>query len=151
MQNLAFPSYNFRLKSSENKPYIFDLVRKKFVSLAPEEWVRQHVLHYLIYTKSYPKHLINVEKEIKVGQTKKRYDIVVYQPDGSLFLMVECKAPSIAISQAVFDQIARYNLPLQASYLMVTNGLAHYYCTMDYQNEQYTFLRTLPDYSPSPA
>jgi hypothetical protein len=128
MQNLAFPPYDFRLKSSENKPFIFDVVRKKFVSLAPEEWVRQHVLHFLIYTKKYPLSLINVEKEIKVRDTKKRYDIVIFHPDGSIFLIVECKSYTIDL-------------------LMVTNGLDHFYCSMDYIEERYAFLRELPDYS----
>lgn len=146
MQNLAFPSYDFRLKSSENKPFIFDVVRKKFVSLAPEEWVRQHVLHFLIYTKSYPLSLINVEKEISVGDTKKRYDIVIFHPDGSIFLIVECKSYTIPITQTTFDQIARYNLQLKSDLLMVTNGLEHFYCSMDYQEERYAFLRQLPDY-----
>tara|TARA_R110001632_G_scaffold125972_5_gene239472 strand:- start:1216 stop:1668 length:453 start_codon:yes stop_codon:yes gene_type:complete len=149
MQNLAFPSYDFRLKSSENKPFIFDVVRKKFVSLAPEEWVRQHVLHFLIHTKKYPLSLINVEKEIKVGDTKKRYDIVIFHPDGSIFLIVECKSYSIPITQGVFDQIARYNLQLEADLLMVTNGLEHFYCSMDYTEERYAFLRELPVYSVS--
>ncbi|MFT5752790.1 MAG: hypothetical protein ACI86L_002304 [Dokdonia sp.] len=147
MQNLAFPPYDFRLKSSENKPFIFDVVRKKFVSLAPEEWVRQHVLHFLIYTKKYPLSLINVEKEIKVRDTKKRYDIVIFHPDGSIFLIVECKSYTIPITQTVFDQIARYNLQLEADLLMVTNGLDHFYCSMDYIEERYAFLRELPDYS----
>jgi hypothetical protein len=146
MQNLAFPPYDFRLKSSENKPFIFDVVRKKFVSLAPEEWVRQHVLHFLIYTKSYPLSLINVEKEISVGDTKKRYDIVIFHPDGSIFLIVECKSYTIPITQTTFDQIARYNLQLKSDLLMVTNGLEHFYCSMDYQEERYAFLRQLPDY-----
>jgi len=149
MQNLAFPSYDFRLKSSENKPFIFDVVRKKFVSLAPEEWVRQHVLHFLIHTKKYPLSLINVEKEIKVGDTKKRYDVVIFHPDGSIFLIVECKSYAIPITQGVFDQIARYNLQLEADLLMVTNGMEHFYCTMDYTEERYAFLRELPDYSVS--
>jgi hypothetical protein len=149
MQNLAFPSYDFRLKSSENKPFIFDVVRKKFVSLAPEEWVRQNVLHFLIYTKKYPLSLINVEKEIKVGDTKKRYDIVIFHPDGSIFLIVECKSYTIPINQGVFDQIARYNLQLESDLLMVTNGMEHFYCSMDYKEERYAFLRELPDYSVS--
>ena len=146
MQNLAFPPYDFRLKSSENKPFIFDVIRKKFVSLAPEEWVRQHVLHFLIHTKKYPSSLINVEKEIKVGDTKKRYDIVIFHPDGSIFLIVECKSYTIPITQGVFDQIARYNLRLKADLLMVTNGLEHYYCRMDYKEERFSFLRKVPDY-----
>lgn len=148
MQKLAFPAYSFRLKNSENKPFIFDVIRKKFLVLTPEEWVRQHVLQFLIQDKGYPQSLINVEKEIKVGNTRKRYDIVIFHPDGSLFLIIECKAPSITITQETFDQIARYNLQLQADFLMVSNGLAHYYCQMDYTEERYQFLKELPDYKP---
>lgn len=146
MQQLSFPAYSFRLKNSENKPYIFDLIRKKFLVLTPEEWVRQHVLQWLTNDKGYPISLINVEKEIRVGNTRKRYDIVVFKPDGSLYIIVECKAPKVQITQATFDQIARYNLELQADLLMVTNGLSHYYCKVDSVAERYDFLRELPNY-----
>lgn len=147
MQQLQFPSYTFTLKNRENKPYILDTIRKKYVRLTPEEWVRQHVIMFLIETHKYPKSLLNVEKEFLVNGTKKRYDIVVYNRDGSIFLMIECKSYDIAITQQVFDQIARYNLELNATYLMVTNGLDHYYCQMDYDNEHYTFLKELPKYT----
>jgi len=146
MQQLAFPSYNFRVKNSENKIAIFDIVRKKFVILTPEEWVRQHVVNYLIQEKKYPQSLINVEKELKVNGTKKRYDIVAYNSDGSIYLMVECKAPTVKITQTVFDQIARYNLALNSDLLMVTNGLSHYFCSIDYKTEGYSFLKELPEY-----
>lgn len=146
MQALEFPAYDFRLKNSENKPYIFDPIRKKFVHLTPEEWVRQHVLQFLIQTKGYPKSLINVEKEIVIYDTKKRYDIVVFNSDGSIFLVVECKRPNVKITQTTFDQIARYNLQLKGELLMVTNGLNHYYCMMDFDEEKYQFLRELPNY-----
>lgn len=146
MQNLAFPPYNFRIKNSENKTAIFDIIRKKFIVLTPEEWVRQHVIHFLIHEKKHPQSLINVEKELTVNGIKKRYDIVTYRSDGSIYLMVECKAPKIKITQQVFDQIARYNLALKSELLMVTNGLEHYYCTIDYNTEEYSFLRELPTY-----
>ena len=144
MQQLNFPKYSFRFKSSENKTLIFDEIRKKFIILTPEEWVRQHIVQFLISEKKYSKSLINVEKQLKVKDTIKRYDVVVYNRDGSIFLIVECKAPSIPITQQTFDQIARYNLVANATYLMVTNGLEHYYCQMDYKNEKYIFLRDLP-------
>lgn len=144
MHQLNFPKYQFRFKSSENKTLIFDEIRKKFIILTPEEWVRQHVVQFLITEKKYPKSLINVEKQLKVKDTVKRYDVVVYNRDGNIFLIVECKAPSISITQQTFDQIARYNLVANATYLMVTNGLEHYYCQMDYKNEKYIFLRDLP-------
>ena len=147
MKKLNFPTYSFRFKSSENKISIFDSIRKKFVILQPEEWVRQHCVQYLITNKGYPKSLINVEKELIVNNLKKRYDIVIYNSDGSIHVIVECKAPSITINQKTFDQIAQYNLVLNASYLMVTNGLNHYYCQMDFENERYNFLKNIPEYS----
>ena len=147
MQNLNFPTYSFRLKNSENNTHIFDVIRKKFVALQPEEWVRQHCVQYLIQEKNYPISLINVEKVILINGLKKRYDIVVFNPDGSLAVVVECKAPKVQISQSVFDQIARYNLTLKASYLMVTNGLNHYFCTMNHHLESFEFLETLPNYN----
>jgi diaminopimelate epimerase len=147
VQKLNFPTYNFRIKNSENKLFIFDEIRKKFVVLQPEEWVRQHCVQYLIEEKKYPKSLINVEKELKINSLKKRYDIVVYNSDGSIHLIVECKAPNIAISQATFDQIARYNIALKASYLMVSNGLNHYYCTINDIEKKYRFLKELPSYT----
>ncbi len=143
---MNFPTYSFRFKNSENNVAIFDEIRKKFILLTPEEWVRQHTLHYLIQDKNYPKSHINVEKLIKINTLNKRYDIVVFQPNGEIFLLIECKAPEVAISQQTFDQIARYNLTLKAKYLMLTNGINHYFCQMDFENEKYIFLKELPEY-----
>ena len=147
MQQLHFPNYNFRFKNSENKVSIFDEIRKKFIILTPEEWVRQHVVQFLMLEKKYPKSLINVEKVLKVNDLRKRYDVVVFNPDGTIFILVECKAPEIKIAQTTFDQIARYNLTLKATYLMVTNGLNHYFCQMDFENEKYQFLQDVPEYN----
>ncbi|WP_420573272.1 type I restriction enzyme HsdR N-terminal domain-containing protein [Kordia sp.] len=146
MELLNFPKYTFRFKNRENKIYIFDAIRKKFVVLTPEEWVRQHTVQFLIQEKNYPISLINVEKELIFNDLKRRYDIVIFNPNGSIFLVVECKRSKVMIKQDTFDQIARYNMVLKAQYLMVTNGLNHYYCTMDYEAEQYQFLRELPTY-----
>lgn len=147
MQPLNLPSCGFRLKSSENKVLIFDVIRKKFVVLQPEEWVRQHVVHFLMKEKEYPISHINVEKQLKINGLTKRYDIVVYNPNGSIEVLVECKAPKIKVNQTVFDQIARYNMQLQANYLMVTNGLDHYYCQMNLKEKQYTFLQNIPNFN----
>lgn len=147
MQDLNFPKFEYRLKSTENKVSIFDVIRKKFIILQPEEWVRQHCVHFLLNEKKFPKSLINVEKELTINGLKKRYDIVVFNPDGSIHLMVECKSYNITIDQSTFDQIARYNLQLDATYLMVTNGINHYYCEMDMQAERYVFLKDIPDYT----
>jgi len=146
LQELNFPKFSFRFKNSENKISIFDVIRKRFVILQPEEWVRQHCVHYLIENKGYPKSLINVEKELTVNKMRKRYDIVVFNSDGSIYLIVECKSPKIVINQSTFDQIAQYNLSLNASYLMITNGLNHYYCQMDFNEEKYNFLKDIPEY-----
>ncbi|UII75715.1 type I restriction enzyme HsdR N-terminal domain-containing protein [Flagellimonas sp. HMM57] len=147
MQALNFPKYSFRIKSSENSLYIFDVIRKKFVLLQPEEWVRQHVVHFLVETKKYPKSLINVEKQLIVNNLKKRYDIVVFKPNGQIFLLVECKAPTVMLNQTTFNQIAQYNYLLEANYLMLSNGMDHYYCEMDLLNEKYRFLKEIPDFS----
>ncbi|MEO1011906.1 MAG: type I restriction enzyme HsdR N-terminal domain-containing protein [Bacteroidota bacterium] len=147
MWKLNFPAYSFRFKNSENKIRIFDIIRKKFVLLQPEEWVRQHMVHYLLKEKGYPKSLINVEKQLLVNSIKKRYDIVVFYPNGDIRILVECKAPDIPITQKTFDQIARYNLGLNATYLAVTNGMDHFYCKMDRKAEKYHFLEHIPDFS----
>jgi len=144
MRDLNFPKFQFRFKSSENKLFIFDEIRKKYVMLTPEEWVRQHVVHFLIVVKKYPKSYINVEKIVKINDMNKRYDVVVFDPKGTIFLLVECKEPQVEITQDVFDQIARYNSSLNAQLLMVTNGLNHYYCKLDYENKKYQFLADLP-------
>ena len=115
--------------------------------LQPEEWVRQHLVRYLIEHKNYPKSHINVEKQLSINSIKKRYDVVVFNTDGSIEILVECKAPEIVINQKTFDQIARYNLNLNANYLIVTNGLTHFYCKMDLEQEKYEFLKDIPDFS----
>ena len=147
MQQLNFPTYSFRFKNSENKVAIFDDIRKKFIILTPEEWVRQNTVQYLLQDKNYPKSHLNVEKLIKINELSKRYDIVVFQPNGEIFLLIECKAPEVPITQKTFDQIARYNLTLKAKYMMVTNGLNHYFCQMNFEKEHYVFLKQLPNFS----
>ena len=146
MQKLNFPDYSFRFKNSENKITAFDEVRKKFIILTPEEWVRLHTVQYLKLEKNFPLSYINVEKQLMLGKMMKRYDVVVFNASGNIHLIVECKAPSVKICQDTFDQIARYNMNLRATYLMVTNGLEHYYCQMDYEQEKYNFLRELPSF-----
>ena len=148
MEQLNFKHYPITLKNRENKRYIFDVVRKKDILLTPEEWVRQHCLHYLLSEKNYPIGLINVEKKLKVYGRDKRYDIIIYTPQGEVTLLVECKAPHVPIDQAVFDQIARYNLSANSQFLMVTNGLTHVFCQMDYAAKTYHYLADLPAYTP---
>lgn len=146
MKKLNFPSYSFRFKNRENKTLIFDEIRKKFVVLTPEEWVRQNCVQFLLKEKNIPKSLVNVEKQLQINNLRKRYDIVVFRPDGSIFLVVECKSPEIEIQQQTFDQVARYNLALNSEFLMVTNGMEHYVCTMDFEAKTYRFLREIPTF-----
>ena len=144
MNNLNFPEFEFSTKSKENKPYIFDPIRKKWLVLAPEEWVRQHCVQFLLKTKNVPLGLIQVEKNLSVNRNQKRYDIVVYNLDKTIAVLVECKAPSVKITQKTFDQIARYNSVLKSEYLMLTNGINHFFCQMDYKKGKYLFLPDLP-------
>ncbi|PQB04074.1 type I restriction enzyme HsdR N-terminal domain-containing protein [Aureitalea marina] len=147
MEKLNFPEFQFRFKNRENKSLIFDRIRKKFVILTPEEWVRQHYLSYLMEIKHYPPTLINVEKKISVHGQPKRYDIVVFYPNGRVRILVECKAPQVRIDQETFDQIARYHLSLQADFLLIGNGLSHYCCQVDQDNASYHFLKEIPAYT----
>ncbi|MFD0762454.1 type I restriction enzyme HsdR N-terminal domain-containing protein [Lutibacter aestuarii] len=116
------------------------------MSLTPEEWVRQHIIHYLINDKNYPISLIAIEKKLIINKLSKRTDILVFTSKGTPNIIVECKAPSVKINQNSFDQIARYNLKLAANYLIVSNGLNHYFCFMDVEKEQYVFLENIPHY-----
>ena len=146
MIKLNLPTYDFKFKNSENKTLIFDKLRKKYVVLTPEEWVRQHYVCFLIEEKKYPISLIALEKQLIINNRKKRTDILVFNNEGNHEIIVECKAPSIKITQDTFDQIARYNLKLKANYLIVTNGLEHFYCKMDFKKETYIFLKDIPKY-----
>lgn len=147
MHKLNLPAYSFKINKKKEKYYIFDEIRKKNIFLTPEEWVRQHFVQYLIKEKKYPKSLIAIEKEIKVNNLKKRFDILVFNKKGTHEIIVECKSAKIKITQATFDQIARYNLELKANYLIVTNGLEHYFCKMDFEKQKYIFLKECPVYN----
>ena len=146
MKKLDFPNFKFRIKNKENTDYIFDIVRKKWFVLTSEEWVRQHCIHFLVYIKYYPISLINVEKKVLINNLTKRYDIIAYSRTGKVLLIVECKGSNIKISQKTFDQIARYNLVLKSTYLMISNGLSNYFCKVNYKHNNYTFLDNLPEY-----
>jgi hypothetical protein len=146
MVALNFPSYSFKIKSIENKSYIWDEIRKKYILITPEEWVRQHAIQFLIQEKKYPPMWMSIEKQFTINGQHKRADIVVYGKSLHPYIIVECKRPEVKITQETFDQIARYNLSLDAKYLMITNGLQHFYCQMDFENENYIFLENLPVY-----
>ena len=148
MQNLNLPNYDFKLKTIEGKKYIFDQVRKKYLILTPEEWVRQHFINFLRIEFNYPLSLMTVEQPLKYNSMNKRSDIICYNELGEMVLMVECKAPSVKLNQSVFDQIARYNVELKLPFLVVTNGLSHYCCALDYHNQSYEFVENIPNYQP---
>lgn len=147
MQTLNLPTYDFRFrKNSEGKMEIFDNIRKRFYQLTPEEWVRQNFAQFLISELGYPASLMALEKGLKLNGMQKRADIVQYNTDGKPILIVECKAPEIKLSQDTFDQAARYNMTLQVDYLIITNGLKHYACKVDYVNHKIDFLQSIPHF-----
>ena len=126
--------------------YIFDVVRKKYLLLTNEEWVRQNFIHYLNKEKKYPLGLMGVEQMVKYNSLKTRADIVMYNTEGKANIIVECKAPDVKITQDTFNQIAKYNSQLKVKYLLVTNGMNHYCCKMDYESNRITFLEEIPSY-----
>ncbi len=144
---LNLPKYDFRIKNKDNQLYIFDSIRKKYYVLTPEEWVRQHFVWFLISDKQYPKGRMGIEVPVKINGMTKRADILFYDQQGQPELMVECKRPSVLITQETFDQIARYNRSLKVKTLIVTNGLQHYCCEMDHENMRYSFLEEIPKYT----
>jgi hypothetical protein len=145
MLSLNLPQYEFTINQGPPAK-IFDLIRKKYVALTPEEWVRQNFLKYLVSEKKYPQSLILIEQTLQVHRMKKRCDAVVYNNSGTPLMIIEFKKPEVQINQAVFDQIARYNIPLKVKYLMVSNGLQHFCCSIDFENNNYRFLDNVPEY-----
>lgn len=146
MDKLNFPTYAFKVTGQGDDRKIFDEIRKKYLKLTPEEWVRQHIIRYLIREKHFPVGLFAIEAGLKYNGIAKRTDIVVYNPQGKVVLLVECKAPGVTINQDPFNQIAMYNKELQGQFLIVTNGIAHYCCEMDYKFGKHQFLDEIPDY-----
>jgi len=146
LQPLNLPPYPFKISDDNGTLTLFDEIRKKTIIITPEEWVRQHFVQYLIKQKNYPRSLIKLEGGLKLNTLQKRTDIVVFNPAGQRILMVECKAPSVTIDQKTFDQIARYNMVHKVSLLAVSNGLQHYYCTIDHEKCTYRFIEELPVY-----
>lgn len=144
---LNLPSFDIRLQRDDEGVKIFDRLRKKFIILTPEEWVRQHFVNYLINHKGFPEPLMANEIGITLNGTRRRCDTVVFDKHGSPMVIVEYKASSIVISQSTFDQIVRYNMVLHARYLIVSNGMNHYCCRIDYDNMSYDFLKEVPDYA----
>ena len=147
MNRLNFPVFKLPIKNRENKKFIFDFIRKKWVVLTPEEWVRQNTISYLIQIKKYPKSHIKIEGVITINNLKKRYDVIAFNKKYEIQILIECKSPTYKISSKVFDQIALYNLQVSSKYLMITNGIKHYFCKMDYEKKIYLFIDDLPSYN----
>lgn len=146
MFRLNLPPYPIKITERGDKRMIFDFLRRKYVALTPEEWVRQHFVHYLVEHKGYPQGLLGNEIELRTGEKRLRCDSILYNKVAAPMMIIEYKAPTIPIQQKTFDQISVYNLLLKVDYLIVSNGLQHFCCKMDYANQRYTFLRAIPDY-----
>jgi type I site-specific restriction-modification system R (restriction) subunit len=147
LQPLNLPEQVLKTRINNNgKTEVFDAIRKKYVVLQPEEWVRQQFIGFLIRQKNYPASLISIEKGLKINQLQKRFDAVVFSRNGLPLVLIEFKAPEVKLSEKTFSQVAAYNLKMRVKYLIISNGLTHYCCKMDYINNSYQFLKDIPDY-----
>lgn len=146
MQALNLPSYDVKIENRDNKDFIWDFVRKKYVRLTKEEWVRQHFLNLLVSHKGFPISLIGVEKQIIVNNMEKRFDILVFNSDAKPQVIVECKSPEITISQNTFMQASNYNTVLKAPYLIITNGIEHHVAEINFSLNSIRFLESIPNY-----
>ncbi len=146
VQKLNFPSFNFKLKEESGRQVIWDVVRRKYVVLQPEEWVRQHMIHYLNSLLAYPVGLLSVEKQLEYHGKKWRSDLVAYSKSGEPRMLVECKAPEVSLSEQTFAQAARYNLVYNVPFLLITNGVKHFCCKVDLSKKSYSFLKGIPSY-----
>ena len=147
MLDLNLPTYNVNVKKIDGRLSIFDPLRRKFVALTPEEWVRQHFINFLVSQKEYPETLIANEIQINLNGLKRRCDSVVYDRNLSPLMIIEYKAPEVNITQSVFDQIAQYNIVLKVKFLIVSNGLSHFCCKIDYEKQQIEYLQDIPNYN----
>lgn len=146
MVQLNLPPYQIRVRETGGRKQVFDILRRKYVALTPEEWVRQHFIHYLIEHKNYPASLLANEVSLQIGEKRMRADSVLYDNQLHPRIIIEYKAPNITLTQKVFDQITVYNLLLHVDYLIVSNGMTTYICKMDYEKQTYKFLETIPNY-----
>ena len=146
MVQLNLPPYQIRVKETGGRKQVFDILRRKYVALTPEEWARQHFIHYLIEHKNYPASLLANEVPLQIGEKRMRADSVLYDNQLHPRIIIEYKAPNITLTQKVFDQITVYNLLLHVDYLIVSNGMTTYICKMDYEKQTYKFLETIPNY-----
>lgn len=146
MKELNLPTYSFKITGNAGSEMIFDRIRRKFVRLTPEEWVRQNFIQYLIHEGKYPPGLLGVEVMFRQNKLNKRVDILVHDRTGKPIMIVECKEPDIPLNDKVFDQIVTYNMELKVPYIIVTNGMDHYACKIDHENKKYEFLLVIPLY-----
>ena len=146
MFRLNLPQYEIKITEKDGKRMIFDFLRRKYVALTPEEWVRQHFTHYLVERKGYPKGLLGNEIELQIGDKRLRCDSILYNKVARPQMIIEYKAPTVPLQQKVFDQVSAYNLLLRVDYLVISNGMEHYCCKMDYEHQKYLFLQEIPDY-----
>lgn len=146
MIELNLPSFDVKVKKTEDSVYIWDKLRRKYIVLTPEEWVRQHFINYLTTEKGYPEALIANEQQIILNNCKRRCDSIVYDNKLRPVVIVEYKAPDVKITQEVFNQIARYNIVLRVGFLIVSNGIEHYCCRVDYENQSINYLKEIPPY-----
>lgn len=146
MLSLNLPAFDARISTRSGRNMIFDVIRRRYVALTPEEWVRQHFIHFLLAYKGYPQTLLANEVQVELNGAKKRCDTVLYRRDLTARMIIEYKAPDVEITQKAFDQITRYNMVLKVDYLIVSNGLCHYCCRMNYADNSYSFLPDIPDY-----
>jgi predicted type IV restriction endonuclease len=146
MQRLNLPEYPLKIKNKNGKCMVFDVIRKKYVILTPEEWVRQHFIHFLVGEKKYPQALIAVEKQLTENGMFRRFDLLAYNRKGEPFLIAEFKAPGVNITQKTFDQAVRYNMSLKVRYIVVSNGLQHCACEIFYEKNSFTFLQEIPEF-----
>ena len=147
MQALNLPKTDLKIITRDGKQQVFDILRRKYVALTPEEWVRQHFINYLIQHKGYPAECIGNEISITLNGTKKRCDSVVYGQNAQPAMIIEYKSPQVDISQQVFEEISRYNIKLRVKWLVVSNGLHHYCCWLNYESGTCQFVEDIPPYS----
>ena len=147
MNELNLPAFDVKIRGTRERPEIYDFLRRRYVALTPEEWVRQHFVHWLVEQKGYPKGLLGNEVALKCGDKTLRCDSILYNKEAKPQMIIEYKAPTVAVTQRVFNQITAYNLLLHVDYLVVSNGVQHYCCQMDYKHQSYVFLNDIPSYS----
>jgi type I site-specific restriction endonuclease len=146
MEALNLPTYFFKIKEVAGKKYIFDEVRRRFVTMTPEEWVRQHMIKFLNLDRRYPISLFAIEKRHLHNRMARRCDFVVYDHEGNPLMIVECKAPTVEIGQQAFDQASRYNQAYKAPFLLITNGKKHFCCRINRIKQSFEFLQEIPYY-----